>query len=402
MNAEHLHAIAIAVRADLRTTRAVDLVNSLHAALQNLANQPSDAQAQSTISTTRQELRDQLGAAPSNDFSASWRQSLSDIGIEDLLGNSLLHTVETILGNNQMTPAIGAQELKSYVDRLEELRTHLDSLLEALDWFEIGHEELDPREAAIGILIPREAIDERLEDLGKEMLWLRRALGPFQELTLGSRPDLTVGTIASSDFTVFVHAVPVMAAAVAAAIERVIAAYKGVLEIRRLRNDLLDKGVSEDALAAVDQQANDGVNIAITGVVNELIVQSDSNIRDEGRRNELTTELTNSLRQIANRIDRGYAIDVRVGEPAGEDDDKVPALPNDVRDAITVIRNAARGLDFLKTDGPPILALTDSKTVKAPPRKVAKVATKKTTSKAAAKKGPSRSRTARRPSADSA
>lgn len=119
------------------------------------------------------------------------------------------------------------------------------------------------------------------------------------------------------------------AAAIAIGVERIIAAYEQLLEIRKLRTDLEEKGGGGDGLAGVEDHANEVMEEAITGAV-EALVSRFSASTDQGRTNELRIELTTTLNAVANRIDRGYNIEVRAGpikEPAEADD----AEPLEVR-----------------------------------------------------------------------
>jgi hypothetical protein len=171
--------------------------------------------------------------------------------------------------------------------------------------------------------------------------------------------DFKVSTIASSDFTVFVHAHPITAAAIAAAVERVIAGYKSILEIRKLRNEYAEHNGSQQAHQMMDEDANGRMDADIEGIVDDLLNQYAPS--DSARGNELRNHLAASLHQLAGRIDRGYGVEVRAGELPEEsysaDDETASPLAADLAAAINVIRQSARALDFLNVEGEPILAL---------------------------------------------
>lgn len=111
--------------------------------------------------------------------------------------------------------------------------------------------------------------------------------------------------------------------------------YKNILEIREARQRLNEAGVPDEALAAVDDHANQAMAQRNESLAEELVNDLPvSPSLDEGRRNELTIEIRLSLNAIANRLDKGYDIDVRAPEPPPEsedadDEDGEPASPDE-------------------------------------------------------------------------
>jgi hypothetical protein len=76
-----------------------------------------------------------------------------------------------------------------------------------------------------------------------------------------------------------------------------------------------------------------------------------------GRKNELTSLTRVSLNRIANRIDRGYNIEVRVAtvEPDGKS-----AQGKAGDEHIAAIRAATKNMQFMKLEGKPILQLPEA------------------------------------------
>jgi hypothetical protein len=360
MNVERLHAIAIATRADLQSTAVVRTMQQLRDALRGQVNAPQEPGHQQQVAGFLQQLSAALADAPSNNFPPTWRQVVEELGMARLLGEELITTVTEVFERNQITPSVAADEIDSLTADLEALNANLDQLVSTLAHFGIGSETLEEGEAEVGVLIPRPAVDNELAGLGSELVELKKLFGPFSEIATGSRPPLHVRSISSSDFGVFLDVGPKVAALVAVAVERVVALYKSLLEIRRLRQELADQGVSDQNLAGVDEQANTQMATGIDIVVDELLPSTSTDVED-GRRNELRIELRNSLNAIANRIDRGYNIDVRAGQ--GEEEEADESEEGDETEegkAIRVIQNASPNLRFINRTGRPILSLPET------------------------------------------
>jgi hypothetical protein len=116
--------------------------------------------------------------------------------------------LEGIFRRNEITPNTAAAEIEEINSRIQSVSASIDSLNSALEALGIGAEDLAPGEFEVGFLIPREAVDNELEQLGKEFEELDAILGPFMELTGQGRPDIQVRSISGSGFQLFLAALP--------------------------------------------------------------------------------------------------------------------------------------------------------------------------------------------------
>lgn len=388
MNAERLHAIANALYDELQEGGTVNLVTELRDSLRQSVNEPSAPGPQQQVSNLRGQLNERLSEAPSNGFSPAWHEALDEMGIADLVGERFRETIEAIFERNEITPSAAADELDPIVARITLLQGALENVRGAFEFLDIGGEDLEPGEVEIGFVIPREAVKEDLELLGKEFIKLQQILGPFAEIATGSREAVRVRTISSSSFAAFLESAPATAAIVATAVERLIAAYKNVLDIRLSRQKLKEAGASDKTLKSATTDAEAAMGKAIGKLVTELLTEAKD--AEPSRRNELRVELKVSLNGLANRIDKGYSVDVRVGElPPPPDEDDPEAKPEskeqqERRKIVEQVQAKQESLRFTNLTGEPILSLPES--------------TSDTTTKAAAPKAAApRRKAARRP-----
>lgn len=363
MNVERLHVVLNEVTDEVSDS-AILLVR-LRDSLQQAGNEPGQPAHQQTASQARAELNLLLASAPSNGFSPAWLEALDELGVTDLLGERLQGRMEEILSRNEITPSAAASELDPLVQRVEWFTQAVEKAREAFDFFAIGAEELAPGDFEIGFLIPRESVGNELEGLGREFVRLKKILGPFVELgTPGSRAEMPVRSISSSAFGTFLQSTPAVALVVASTVERLIAAYKNVLDIRLAREKLKEAGASERTLQSAADDADSAMGHQIDGIVEGLLEEAPEG--DEGRVNELRTELIFALNALSNRIDRGYNIDVRAGAlPLPEDDEAVSALTPDEkarRISAEKVRQKQSNLRYVNLDGQPILQLPEGTT----------------------------------------
>jgi hypothetical protein len=359
MNAERLHAIAAALKDELAKDDTPALLRQLVDETQAMGGAANPSGHQQNVANLRQQLGSALATARSNEFSPAWRQALDELGVATLVGDALREQVETIFGRNEITPTAAAEELTPLAEQLELLNEALAALRSAFRFFEIGSEDLAAGEFEVGFLVPRTAVKDELAELGGEFIQLKRILGPFLELSTGSRPEVRVRSIASSDFQVLLDSLPATALLLATALERIISSYEKVMNIRLARQQLSDSGASEKTLASITEDADNAMSGDIEELVEELLAEGED--LDPARRNEVRKELRDSLNALANRIDKGYAIEVRSGPPPDEpdEDEEIDPAQQLLRDQADKVIGMQRRITYRKLTGGPIRQLPE-------------------------------------------
>lgn len=357
MNAERLHAIVRALRSEIAATSYPDHLEELRVGLTALSETPNQAEPQQRVSAARQALNDVLRDSPSNDFSPVWRQALEEMGISDLVGDALLESIEAILLVNDITPSTAASEVGEIAARVAQMVTALSQADESLNFFKIESEELSPGEFEIGIMIPRRAVDNGLESLGREFIELKQIIATFSELAGESRPEVEVRSISSSEFQVFLDSAPAVAAFVSTTLERLMAGYERFLKIRKLHREMAEEGIPDEDLEAVSQRVSGMMKEEIKDIVDQTIAEA--GITNEGRRNELRIDLNIKVSKLAERIDNGFDVEVRAGalpDPTEGGEDEETLDPETMKATETVL-NAQKSLEFMNVEGKSILNL---------------------------------------------
>ncbi len=351
MNAERLHAIIEALRGEMSEKNLAALLQNLVNALRQVVQQ-SNANTQQNLSSNLTAMYRALDDSAVDEFSPACRQLLTEIGGDKLFGAELKREIEDIIGKNQMTPSVAADRLDEIRSRMDTFRNALNQGSTALAALKIGDESLKPGECEIGMLIPRREIDNRMTQFARELEELSFVLNTFSEVATGHPDNLAIRTISSSDLLVYLNAGIPFAAMVAVAIERIVALYKNLLEVRKLQMEIERQGITK-AAKDVEEHANDlmenGIKQLSPEIVNEFYKGNDS-----GRKNELRTAVKVSLTMLASRIDRGYNFEVRCKPLAAGKPEK-----EETKKAIAAIQAATANMQFLKLDGKPILKLPE-------------------------------------------
>jgi hypothetical protein len=361
MNVERLHSVAQRIMDELGELNTRDYVQQLSNGLEAVVNNPADTGSQQVLSDSRVQLQRTLPDAPSNKWPPTDRQTLEEIGVADVVGQALLDRIEGVLARNQMTPSVAHNEIEPIRVRLDEVAQRLTSLAADLNFFSIGRDDLVD-EYELGIAIPRQEVsDSSLPELGKEFVEWQKILAPYEELAGVGVADFRVRAISSSEFGLFLAAIPPVVLLITKAVNDVLDAYQKLLNIKRMRSEMAAE-VPEERLTSIDEYANTVMTQELIRASTELVAQAPA--LEEGRANELEIAVRVSLNKIANRIDAGYSIDIRTPplppepEPSEEGKEVDPAALAAYNQALE-IKQLAERVKRLEAGGSRILELPE-------------------------------------------
>lgn len=358
MNAERLHRILLELKKDYEKNTVLDKLRDVRDNLQNQVNQPHQPAYQIKFVAAVKSLNDTLTISETNNFSTGWTELINEVGGENLFGNELKRKIENIFATNQITPASALEDIKTIVRKSENFKTSIDNLLSAYISLNIGAEDLEAGKCELGYTIPRLYVKNELKSLNKEVTELNFILTTLSEAVTGEKTEFEVRTISSSEFLFVVGVGIYLAKVVSEVVEKIIVNYKNILEIKKLRNELKAAGVADKDTKGIEQHVNKLMKKEITLLTNEIIAKTP--IEDDHRKNELINGVTIALNKIANRIDCGFNIEIRVKElPEAKDTENKELI-----DMINVIKSNSKIMEFIKSDGQPILQLNESETPK--------------------------------------
>jgi hypothetical protein len=383
VNTERLHAVVDRLLTELAETDTPAILENLVNAFRQL---PQDPAQQQTVADLRRRLEETLSEAPSNGFSPAWRRAIDELGVGDLFGTALLERVEEILTRNEMTPVAAADELAPIAERARGLEAAFNQTHESFAFLDIGEEVLGPDEFEVGFLIPRDAVHEEIDELANEMHKLSLILAPFNELVSGTRGEIRVRSISSSEFGVFVEVAPAVIELFSTALQAVLAAYEKLQAIRRGNAEFKKAGevLNEETLEQIQKQVDSYMAKEIGVIVKELLAASRK--RDSARMHELENNLERALNGLANRVAKNYTVEIRAPElpaPDDEGDGKPTPEQKKARKAAEVVHKAQQELVFPEPEGAPTLSLPEPTETR---RRTRSTTSRRTTSSRARKK----------------
>ncbi len=355
MNAERLNAVLLALKAEYDSQDIDRKLQSVVEKLEQVVNS-NHSSYQQELANALKLFRTSTNNAKSDLFSPMWRQILVEIGAEPLIGQALREHVDGILETNSITPAVALEEIRKIHSRVKSLRQAINQGADSFKYLGIGSERLNPGECEIGVLVPRSAIENRLLNFAAELKEIDFIVNTFTEIATGQREQIALKTVSSSDLLVYLSSNLPSAACIAVAVERVVALYKQLLEVRKLHGELRKQGVPAESIKGIESHANEIMSKGIEQLSVEIVAKY-YHKKDGGRKNELITAAKVSLNKLANRIDRGFNVEVRVEQLA---EGSAESKNEEKNQAVHTIFAASANMKFLKVDGPPILQLPES------------------------------------------
>jgi len=369
MHVGRLHAAINLITTEFSNLEIEQNLTQLQTALNNSVSSPNEQHSQA-FREKYAEVRKTLESCYTNNVTPTRRRIFDDIGASRYIGIGLLDNVTKIIAENNITPANALQEIITLNQKVHDFHESVAMLGDIFKKLEFEYDDLESGEAEIGIAIPPKIIKSNLEGLKQEIHEFDRALKVFKELEGESVESIKIKTISSSDFQLFLVCTPVVAAAIATAIDKIVAIYKNLLEIKKLREDLAKRKVPKKVTKGVEEYEDEVVDKELEELAKSFIEGKYKG--DDGRKNELKNALKMSLRFLAGRIDHGVLVEVRVAEPeepeeAEDSEQGKKATAKEIKDyekqreIAENINRKGRVLGQLKIGNKPIFLLSTSK-----------------------------------------
>jgi len=304
-----------------RHFRAAKITEHLEAAAAAL-----DQFTQTRIESNVAEFRTKLAAAldASEDVADELQQPYAqqviiDLSLQNLLPPSVRRTVEKVVADHGFDSTSLSTALKKQAKDFSNQIAYLKQLDTSLRGLSAEYTEVEAEHAEFGLLLPREAVGEKLPDLSKEFDRISNLARAVNELTGQPEYDSKVVTISSSWWQIFLD-IPVDQIVLwTVAIERIVALFKSNLEIKSLQKQLGEREIPEKILKAISEEVDKKVTSELDTIAHDLVKQF-GKIEDLGRRNEVETQLRQGLHYLARRMNQGAQVELNVGVPDEPED----------------------------------------------------------------------------------
>jgi hypothetical protein len=329
-----------ALDAKLNLQKSLD---SIEDALDNLVEQPAAPEYQSALATALaffESAADKLRES----ITPSQFTAIKDIGGEEFFDPSIADKVKTSIQQNAMTPSVARDFVQGLATRRKEFLTTVRTAQQSLEKLGIKGLALEPGEADLAFLIPREIFDNHLGGFAKELNFINRLMGHFSEALTGQPEQVGLEQLSSSVPTVaLIASVPVISY-LAIIVNKFLDAWKKIEEIRQIRAKLTELGLKKTALDELTEQ----VETTVDQVVEEataLVLVKYKGLPE--RKNELANAVRQDAHRLFGQIERGLTVEFRAAVTKEEESENGKALAN--------IANLSRLMQFPEIPKEPML-----------------------------------------------
>ena len=261
MNSQRLLAISHSLADELQTVGLLDLMRTLSDQLRDAINSPSES-TQRVVQSSRAALATKLREATSNSMSPGMRVDLGALKINErtpvseLIGVGLLSRIDTAFDSGGGYVSVGSlDKIDQLAEDVQGLYTALEQLNSCAKALALRTEELEPGESVVGFTIPREAVDEELDRLQKEVLFFGRLVSMVAEVVEGSSGDpVKVRSLQSSDFAIDLATSISVAAGIANAVEYLVRGLKKLKDIRGVKDKMQELGFEQGLLDELNKK----------------------------------------------------------------------------------------------------------------------------------------------------
>lgn len=250
------------------------------------------------------------------------QQVINDLGLKSLLPPEVRKKINAVVTEHGFDSAALSAAIKKQTKEYSAQINYLKQLDASLRGLYAEYTEVEPERAEVGLLLPREAVGDKLPDLSKEFDKISNLARAVNELTGQPDYDSRVVTISSSWWQIFLD-VPVEQIVLwTVAIERIVGLFKSNLEIKNLQKQLGEREMPEAILKAISDEVERKVTAGLATIAQDLSQQF-GKIDDAGRRREVETQLRQGLHYLARRMNQGAQVEINVGVPDDPEDPEV-------------------------------------------------------------------------------
>ncbi|WP_072394303.1 hypothetical protein [Hyphomicrobium sp. CS1GBMeth3] len=309
MNVSRLADFSARIAAAETEQRVGKKLSQISGSLQNIINDPQNAQHQTDLLTRVSETRTALEAIEAQ-ITPPIADFLEELDASYYFSVSMIDDIAQLIHTNSITQAAVKTDVDEIHARRSKFVESITALSTALKAVGLGPRPLQPGEAEIGFKIPRAIFDNRLIGFSGELKFIERVVELFSEAVTGQREEAELSELSTTEPLVILQLYAPIVAAIAGSITWFLATYKQTLELRELRARLKAVGVDESAMldAKIEQLVNEAVEKRVADVVTVKL--------EDGRRNEVSNGLRLVLKDLWARVELGMTVEVRFLPPA--------------------------------------------------------------------------------------
>jgi len=324
MTANKLYAILKFVETLDSQLRLQTSLEGIRDNLESLVQSPAQPTYQSTLATSLKDF-EQVREKLRDSITPSMAAAIAEMGGAEFFDPEIAEQIKTSISQNAMTPSVARDFVQDLAARRATFLQTVKSTLQGLGKLNIQQSQLEPGEADVSFMIPRDLFDNDVASLAKEMIFISRLIQDVSEGVSGVQEKAKLESLSSSIPTLSVEGSAAVLNVIAKIVNLFLDTWEKIKKIRKIRDDLIDVGATETAAEEMNER--------VTTTIEEIVEESTNLVLagykgDDGRKNELKSAVSTDVRRLFGQIERGLTVEFRAEPKQNEDGDEAKALGN--------------------------------------------------------------------------
>lgn len=311
MNTEHLSTIAEQVIRDVNTASVIKPLNQLRDSLDQLANNPADQNAQTNFAQRRDAAIAALERLSNIPWNADIKQTISDHGGEILLDGVAKERVIEVVSSASFGPAPARDAIDNVRNEIEDYVSRLNTVSSALAALNITARKLAPGDTELGMLIPRELVSDRIDLLADEINGLDRTLKLLSQAVTGTREDIKLDFISSTDPKIYVKTSTAVVLALSTITSDISTVIYNSYQTREIIRQLDERRFGEDEVKKLIEKERKNMEGELKDVAKGASEEFGKG-KTKAEKNANLKLFETVVKHLAPRLERGMEINIRI------------------------------------------------------------------------------------------
>lgn len=312
MLANRLVTIAKDLVNEYRRFNIVELLDKA-AGVSNSRASVNDNQYSVSVTELRARADEIIKNSVFNTYPEDLLKILNESNFSSVLPTRIANIIRGGFRDVNKNSAISSAEVSLHATEVRETLPIIHGFLQFAARFHINSYEIPEGRIGVDLRLPRSAFNNELASFSNALTRFDRFFQAIIELTTGTREDVTIVYLSSTD--------PVTAVAfVAATVVGVFKIYKSLLEvtekeltIKKAIRDLKNSEIPEESKPQLtDEHRKKMVQSLVGSAVEQVVAEVKSDSLDEGRVNELKTELKSSSVVVIGEVAAGARLSITI------------------------------------------------------------------------------------------
>ncbi|WP_282091223.1 hypothetical protein [Epibacterium ulvae] len=303
----------------------------LDGALNNLVNQPQNAEHQRAVSEKLTALRQSLEEFVS-EFTPQDYERVLEISF-DTFDQELADEISRKIQENAMTPSVA----REFVQKLSSDRTQtfqqLNQFASNLKFFGFGYPTPTEGTTEVGFQIPRAIFENEFESMLGELKDIRNMVRFFSVTATGQYQKASVGSISTTDPLFFLIMAKEIALMFGGVVTWGIGVWYSVEQIRKTRAETaqIEAFTPKEIEEFFDKKIEKTIKLEVEKKVASLLKEGKATKAQQG---ELKGQLTWALNSLLAKMERGLTIELRIAPPSETEEDDADETVDESEDEI--------------------------------------------------------------------